>query len=293
MSPNKRIFLNILATYGRSLYALALGLFSGRWVLMALGQNDFGLFGLVGGLGAFVVFLNNLLASSVGRFYAFYVGAAKIGDDCGTGLEECRKWFNTAIVIHTAVPVVLIAIGYPICVWAIENFLSISADRVYSCIWVWRFTCLTCFATMVSVPFQAMYTAKQEIAELTVYSFATTTFNALFFYYMVEHPGFWLTKYAAWKCIVVVVPQTIIGIRAMMMYPECRIRVGYFFNWERHKALLLFSVANFWAQFSSVFSAQGQSILVNKYSGVMSNAAMTIAAQVTSQALRLQSAVCD
>ena len=37
MSPNRRIFLNIIATYGRSLYALVIGLFCGRWTLMALG----------------------------------------------------------------------------------------------------------------------------------------------------------------------------------------------------------------------------------------------------------------
>ena len=48
MSPNRRIFLNIIATYGRSLYALVCGLFTARWVLQALGQVDFGLYGLVG-----------------------------------------------------------------------------------------------------------------------------------------------------------------------------------------------------------------------------------------------------
>lgn len=35
MSPNKRIFLNIVATYGRSLYMLVRGLFIARWVLAA------------------------------------------------------------------------------------------------------------------------------------------------------------------------------------------------------------------------------------------------------------------
>lgn len=35
MSPNKRIFLNIVATYGRSLFALVCGLFSARWVVAA------------------------------------------------------------------------------------------------------------------------------------------------------------------------------------------------------------------------------------------------------------------
>ncbi len=38
MSPSRRIFLNIVATYGRSLYALVCGLFIGRWVLVALGD---------------------------------------------------------------------------------------------------------------------------------------------------------------------------------------------------------------------------------------------------------------
>ena len=36
MSPNRRIFLNIVATYGRSVYALVVGLFCGRWTLMTL-----------------------------------------------------------------------------------------------------------------------------------------------------------------------------------------------------------------------------------------------------------------
>ena len=43
MTQNRRIVLNIVATYGRSLYALVLGLFTARWVLEALGQVDYGL----------------------------------------------------------------------------------------------------------------------------------------------------------------------------------------------------------------------------------------------------------
>lgn len=39
MSPNKRIFLNIVATYGRSLFALACGLFSAQWVLGLMGSD--------------------------------------------------------------------------------------------------------------------------------------------------------------------------------------------------------------------------------------------------------------
>ena len=43
MSPNRRIFLNIVAICGWSLDALVIGLFCGRWALMALGEVDYGL----------------------------------------------------------------------------------------------------------------------------------------------------------------------------------------------------------------------------------------------------------
>ena len=33
MTANKRIFLNVMATYGRSLFGLACGLFPAWWVL--------------------------------------------------------------------------------------------------------------------------------------------------------------------------------------------------------------------------------------------------------------------
>ncbi|MGN0826402.1 MAG: hypothetical protein ACI4QD_00520, partial [Kiritimatiellia bacterium] len=71
MSPNRRIFLNIVATYGRSLYALVCGLFISRWVLAALGKLDFGLYGVVGGMTVFIAFLNTLLSTATGRFYAY------------------------------------------------------------------------------------------------------------------------------------------------------------------------------------------------------------------------------
>ena len=50
MTQNRRIVLNIVATYGRSLYALVCGLFISRWVLAALGKTDFGLCGVVSGM---------------------------------------------------------------------------------------------------------------------------------------------------------------------------------------------------------------------------------------------------
>ena len=258
---------------------------------MALGEVDYGLMGLVGGMTGSVSFLNSILAGSVGRFYAVSVGAARKAGNEVEGLEDCRRWFNTALSIHTVVPLVLVAIGYPIGIWAVEHFLTIPPEKVMACVWVWRFVCVSCFIGMVNVPFNAMYTAKQEIAELTIYGFFTTTANALFLYYMVSHPGIWLTKYAAWTCCIAIAPQLIIIARAMIVYPECKIVRAYWYNIDRFKQLFKFVVARFWSDFSSTFSDQGQSILVNKYMGPVYNAAKAIGTTVASQALTLSGAI--
>ena len=98
MNQNRRIAINVLATYGRNLFGLVCGLFSARWVLNALGQEDFGLYGLVGGLAVFITFFNGLMSGATSRFYAFAVGAAQT--TVNDGIEECRAWFNTALMIH-------------------------------------------------------------------------------------------------------------------------------------------------------------------------------------------------
>ena len=49
-TPNRRIILNIIVTYGRSLYALVCGVFISRWVLAAAGKSECGLYGVVGGM---------------------------------------------------------------------------------------------------------------------------------------------------------------------------------------------------------------------------------------------------
>lgn len=270
---------------------MMVGLFAARWILKALGQVDYGLVGLVGGLAMFVTFLNSLLAAAVGRFYAVAIGATnKIGNEC-KGLEDCRRWFNTALSLHFVVSVVLVVVGYPIGIWAVENFLSIPTDRVAACVWVWRFTCLSCFVNMFSVPFQAMYTAKQEIAELTIYGFFTTTLNAAFFYYISVHSGFWLTWYAAWVCLTSVAPQVVIAVRAMIKYQECSFNRRYLWSVERLKQLLYYACARFWANFSGIVGSQGQSILVNKYMGPVYNASMTVGNAVAGHAVSFSAAL--
>lgn len=291
MSPNRRIVLNVIATYGRSLYALFVGLFVTRWVLQALGRTDYGLMGVVGGLSGFVAFLNGLMATAVGRFYAVNLGHAQKTCNKEDELVICRYWFNTAVSIHSVLPLLLIIVGYPCGIWAVEHFLVIPENRIADCIWVWRWTCVSCFLGMVSVPFQAMYTAKQEIAELTIYSFFSTTLNAAFVYYMISVPDKWLVKYAFWTCLLSVTTHCIIAFRAIQKYPECRICFGYMWDVARIKEICKFAYARLIANLSQTLSTQAKTILVNKFMGPDYNASMSIGTSLSSHAMTLASSL--
>ena len=289
MTANRRIFLNIVATYGRSLYALVIGLFCGRWTYLSLGKIDYGLLGVVGGLIGFVTFFNTLMAGSVSRFYAFSVGEAQKEGNERDGLEKCRRWFSIAVLIHTVLPIALMAVGYPIGEWAVRHYLTIPADRIEACVWVWRFTSLSCFFGMVGVPFAAMYNAKQEIAELTIYGLVTTTLNVFFGYYMITHPGVWIVKYAAWSCVIAILPQMIICVRAVIAYPECRFHLAYALDWSSMRALVGYVGGRFVVALSLLLTQNGIGVLVNRCLGPVRNSAMAISSTISRYCLSLSS----
>ena len=70
LSEKRRILINVLVTYLRSLVALVCGIFTGRWMLMSLGQVDLGLYGVVGGMILFMSFITWPINSAISRFYA-------------------------------------------------------------------------------------------------------------------------------------------------------------------------------------------------------------------------------
>lgn len=277
MTPNRRIGLNILATYLRSLYTLCLGLVTARWLLLSLGQKDYGLLGVVGGLVAFVTFINTLLAGSVSRFYAVEIGRAQKKGYAEKALMECRRWFSAAVSVHTVVPILLVSIGYPLGEYAVRHWLVVPPDRLAAAIWVWRFSCLSAWVGMANVPFTAMYTAKQEIAEMTLFSVVESTFSALLLYYMVMHPGDWLAAYAGWHCALSVLPKLCICVRAIIVFPECRFRRDCFCVWSDIRKIAVFAGWNAFGMVGSIAKRQGVAILVNRTFGSAQNAAIAIA----------------
>ena len=292
MTQNKRIALNTIATYGRSMIGVLCGIFSTRWVLEALGQVDFGLYGLIGGLVIFISFINIQFSTAISRYYAYAIGAAKISEDKIKAIEETQLWFSISLLIHLVLPVVLIIIGYPVGSYAISHgILNIPLDRVDVCLWLWRFACMSCFVGMVSVPFQAMYTAKQYIAELTIYSLFQTLFRTAFVYYMVKNPGDWLWGYGFGMLLITIVPPLAICVRACYVFPECKLRFAAFR--EKWRVFKLGSFA-FWQGVGGIgyiASHQLMSVLVNHFFGARVTGAFAVSQTVAAESSSLTGAL--
>ena len=279
LSPNQRIVFNVLISYARSIFALICGLLAGRWTLMALGEVDYGLSGLIGGMVIFITFLNTLLAGAIGRFYAYAIGEAQSNPE--QGLINCQKWFNSALLIHTTIPIVLILIGYPLGEYAILKWLTIPTSRVSDCIWVWKIVCSSCFLNMVTIPFTSFYYARQYFGEITLYTTIGIFLNVLVLFYMASTPRNWLVYSVLWTSLLSTVPNLLLTIRSKWIFQECRFNWKYLWSAQRTKALFNYAGWTMFGGMGAMAKNQLIAILINKYFGPSVNAAISIGNQVS------------
>ena len=74
-----RIARNTLMLYVRMFVLMLVGLYTSRVVLEALGETDFGVYGVVGGVVAMFTIISGALNSAVQRFITFEMGKGPIG----------------------------------------------------------------------------------------------------------------------------------------------------------------------------------------------------------------------
>ena len=290
MTANNRIILNFIATYGRSVYALVLGLFSARWILGALGKSDFGLFGVVGSIIIVIGFLNGVLGGAVSRYYAYAIGEAKHMNRV-EARQHMLRWFNAAVSIHTVVPLFLCLVGFPMGMYAIDHWLVIPDGRMVASKWVFALSLCCAFVNMVSVPYISMYRARQLIAELSVWGLLQTTLVFV---------GAYLLRYVssdrliAYAVLMTFVPAGILiiqDLRARRQFDDCHVDVRFLFNMEYIWKLLSYSFWEIFASGGDVVRAQGTAFLINRNFGTDVNASWTVSAQVSGQTTALSSAM--
>src|ERR1700735_4294855 len=99
MIAARRIVTNTLATYLKFLVLALTGLFAVPVALKTLGVVDYGIFSVIGGCLALLMFLNYSFATGAQRHIAYALGEG--------GREEATKWFTTSLIVHLVMGVAL------------------------------------------------------------------------------------------------------------------------------------------------------------------------------------------
>ena len=277
------IAVNIIASYVRIVVLAALTLFSSRWVLSALGEIDFGLYSVVGGLIVFILFLGNTLANSVQRFYAYTIG--------GDNFTELQKWFNCAFVLHTLFAILLLLFGIPLGTFFLEHILNLPLERITTCKWVYNFSVFSAMETMIFIPYWSMFYAKQRIFELTFWTSLQTILTFILAWKLLSMSGDLLLFYSIGVVIIKFIIDFLTVIRAKFIFRECKIKSDFLFDKERIIKLISFAGWNLFGAFGGVVKNQGLSFLINIFTGPKINAAFGIANQFASQTNNMSSAI--
>ena len=274
---NKRlVILNTLVSYGRSLLTVGLTLFSTRWILEALGKSDLGLYYAVGGVVVFLSFINTSMAFSSQRHFAFALGHG--------GTEEVQDWFNSSLSLHAMLAIAFLILSIPLGIIAFRYWLTIPEMRVVPCQWVYVCSVFTTASTILAVPFNAVYIARQHIYELTVIQVVQTFALFILAWWLLRCTSDRLRAYAIGTLAITLLVVIVQVVRCRFAFAECRVKLGKMFSWQRYKELLSFSGWSLTSTFAYILRGQGIALLLNNFGTSGANAAYGIANQVSGQA---------
>ncbi len=267
---SKRIAKNTLMLYVRMLVLMLIGLYTSRVVLEALGENDFGIYNVVGGVVAMFAIISGALNSAVQRFITF---------EMGKGAEaQLNKVYSTAVTIQLVLAVIVVILAEPAGLWFIENKMTIEPSRIPAAKWVLQFSLLAFVINLMSIPQMASITAHEKMSAYAFIGLLDGFMRLGVAFMIMKSPIDRLVYYSALMAGAVMVVRLSYGIYCRANLPECRYRPV--FDRSLIKDMFSFAGWNFIGVTSGVLREHGGNILVNIFSGPAMNAARGVAVQL-------------
>lgn len=269
-SNTKRIAKNTLMLYIRMFFMMLLGLFTSRIVLEALGENDFGIYNVVGGVVAMFTVISGTLTTAVTRFITFEMGKGRSA--------QLGKVYSTAVNIQILLAVLVVILAEPIGLWFIDNKMTIDPVRIPAARMVMHFSLLSFVINLMSVPQMASITAHEQMSAYAYIGILDGTLRFVVALLISHAASDRLVFYAAMMAAVVLIIRICYGVYCRIHFPECRYRPV--FDKPLIKEMFSFAGWNFIGVSSGVLRDQGGNILVNIFSGPSVNAARGVAVQL-------------
>lgn len=270
-SNNKRIARNTMMLYIRMGITMLVGLYTSRVVLQVLGVSDYGIYGVVGGIVAFMGFLNGSMSGATSRFLTY---------ELGRGIEgKLKETFVSAFWVHLIIAVIIFVLAETVGLWFLYNKLVIPDVRMDAAFWVYQFSVASAVLGITQVPYNASVISHEdmdlyayiEIANvllklLIVYLLMVITIDSHLLYAALYFAvSFGIAMYYRWYCI--------------HYYEESHLTL----TWDKEivNKMLKFCGWDLYGNGCVVAKQQGINFLVNMFFGVTLNAGISIASVVS------------
>lgn len=264
MNPATKVVINTGIVYIKLFLSIIIGLITTRLVLVALGQTDFGIFSLVGGITGMLAFLNTSMSQASVRFIAHSLG---VGDN-----ELIKKTISTTIVIHLILGFVLLFImetgGY----FMFKYWLNIPDESLYDAKMVFHFMVISTFVAVLSVPYEGLITSHENFFALSLIEILGLIINLVIALYISFIENNQLITYGFLILLNQVVLRIIKQVYSIYKYKESKIRFLNYVDKDLMKKIILFSGWNLLSTAGAIFMVQSKSVLINMFFGVSLNA---------------------
>lgn len=269
---SRRIARNTVLLYFRMFLLMAIGLFTSRVVLQALGKTDVGVYNAVGGVVMMFTVVTNSLSTAISRFLTYGMGERDAG-----GTTDLRTVFSTGIVVELILSGIIFLLVETVGLWFLNGHYNIPPDRLGAANWVMQCAMLVLVINLVSVPFNAVIIAHEQMRAFAFISIVEAVLK-LGVALLLSVSGF--DKLKTYAVLMVAVALAVRGIYAAYCrrFPECRGRLV--FDRETFRKMTGFAGWNFFGSASYLCNTQGVNIVTNLYFGVAVNAARGYAVQV-------------
>lgn len=278
MSKTKRIAKNTVVLYVRMIVVMLITLYSSRLVLQALGVDDFGLYGVVGGVVGLFTFFKRSMGKATQRF----LNVEMVADG-----GDLKKVFKVSWTIHLLLALVILICAETIGLWFLNAKVNIPLGREFAANIIYQTTIVSLCLSVIEVPFNADIIAHEKMTFFAVVSVLDAVLKLGIALLLLFANGDHLILYGVLLMIISIVNFSIYIIYCKKKYEE--VSLGLCFDRERFKDILNFVSWTFIGQMAIVGCNQGNSILVNMFHSVAANAAMTVGTQVSSAVTSLSS----
>ncbi len=276
-SSNSRIAKNALMLYIRMFLTLIVGLYTSRVVLNTLGVEDYGIYGVVGGVVAMLGFLNASMSGATSRFLTFELGR---GDK-----KRLAETFSSALIVHIIIALIVFVLAETVGLWFLTHKLVIPAGRMNAAHWVYQMSILSAMLGITQVPYNATIIAHEKMDIYAYVEILNVTLKLLIVYLLTIGNFDKLILYAILVFAVSVIIIMVYRIYCIRHFPESHFH--WIWNPTILKPLISFSGWDLYGNMSLTIRQQGIQFLVNMFFGVVYNAANNIASTVLSVVLSL------